>query len=231
MLRLPLYVEASKLRVLVVGGGNVGTRRALMFHDAGAKVKVVSLVFSDKLRKAAEKSDRLELLRINAFDQEEMKRLTNWANVVVIATDNPELNKMVSRIARQNDCLVNNATDASDADIVVPFEVTVDGIRVAVTTEGKAGVVARIASERIKNLLEKDVELLTMMKAMSKAKEYMKEKIGKAKDRLPLYFEIEKDKVFREHAKRGDVEGAWRRAKELVDARIEELQRSSQRSF
>ena len=220
-MRIPLYVEVEGRNVLVVGGGNVGTRRALKFLEAGANVRVLSKEFSSRLVEKSREEQRLQLIRADASNPGEVESLVRWADIVVLATDNLELNRRISRLARKYGRLVNNATDASDTEVVVPFELEVNGIRVAVTTEGRAGVVARLAAERIKNLLESDVELRTLMEVMSRAKEYMKKVIGSPKKRFPIYFELADDEKLRSLARQGRAEEAWLRAKEIIDSKAE----------
>ena len=220
-MRIPLYVEAEGRNVLVVGGGNVGTRRALKFLEAGANVRVLSKEFSSRLVEKSREEQRLQLIRADASNPGEVESLVRWADIVVLATDNLELNRRISRLARKYRRLVNNATDASDTEVVVPFELEVNGIRVAVTTEGRAGVVARLAAERIKNLLESDVELRTLMEVMSRAKEYMKKVIDSPKKRFPIYFELADDEKLRSLARQGRAEEAWLRAKEIIDSKAE----------
>lgn len=218
-MRIPLYIEMEGRNILVIGGGNVGTRRALKFLKSGANVKVVSKEFSPILMEEAGRESRLHLVRANASNPEKLESLVEWAHIVVLATDNLELNRRISQLARKLGKLVNNATDASDTDIVVPFEAEVEGIRVAVTTEGRAGVVARLATGRIEEMLRNDGELRTLMKVMSRAKEYMKKVISNPKERFPIYFELADDQELRSLARQGKAEEAWRRAKEIIDSR------------
>ena len=221
-MRIPLYIEMNGRNILIIGGGNVGTRRALKFLEAGANVRVVSKEFSPSLREAAKKEPRLQLVQIDASNPERLESLIEWAHIIVLATDNLELNRRISQLARRLGKLVNNATDASDTDIVVPFETEVDGIRVAVTTEGKAGVVARLATERIKEMLQNDIELRTLMDVMGRAKEYMKTVISSPKKRFPIYFELADDQKLRNLARQGRADEAWIRAKEIIDSRAVE---------
>ncbi len=206
----------------MVGGGRVGTRRALKFLDAGATVTVASLDFSSELLERSGEP-RLRLVRIDvSSDHDVLRRLVEQSDLVVVATSSPDLNKHVFELAHEAGKLVNDATDAGRTDVIVPFEAEINGIRVAVTTEGRSGVVARLALSRIQEFLKRDVELATMLEAMCRAKKYMKEKIREPWRRIPLYFEIERDEVFRKHAVMGDVEAAWSRAKEIIDQHVEE---------
>ncbi len=221
-MRIPLWVEASALRVVVFGGGRVGTRRALRFHEAGARVTVVSMEFSNELLEAARKSDRLRLIKgdVRSLDLDEVLR---GAQIAVIAVPDEEARRLIWEAAKRNNVLVNDATNASVTEVVVPYEAVVNGLRVAVTSEGRSGVTARHALRKIVELLEKDVELKTMLEALWWAKRYMKRVIPDGRLRFPIYFEIEKNPEFIDAVKRGDVQGAIEAAKRVIDEHVTRL--------
>jgi len=64
-MRIPLFIEFEGKRVLVIGGGGVGTLRAKKFLEAGASVKVLSLDFSDELKELS-REGRVELVKGDA---------------------------------------------------------------------------------------------------------------------------------------------------------------------
>ncbi len=209
------------LKILVVGGGAVGTRRALWFHDAGAVVKVVAKEFSVDLEKTAAKSHRLELIKADVLaDENLVEKLVNWADIVVIATDNPGVNEAIWKLAVRHRKLVNDATNAERTHIVVPYTAEVWGLRIAVTSEGKSGVAARRARDRIVKCLESDEELKTLYETMVRVKKMLKEKIREPKKRIPLYFAIEADKEFKKAIKDKDVEKAMKRAMEIIEEKL-----------
>ena len=192
MARLPLWVEVSGRRVLVVGAGRVGTRRALMFAEAGAAVRVAGLEFSPELVDAAERG-LLETVRLDASREEDLLPHVEWADIVVIATSVPAVNDAVWRVARRLRRWVNDATDASRTEIVVPYRASFLGgaLEVAVTTQGRSGVVARHAMERIKACLEADRELEALYEAMWRVKPVLKSIISDGRARFPVYFRVE----------------------------------------
>ncbi len=223
-MRIPLWIEASALDVLVVGGGRVGTRRALRFLEAGARVTVLSIEFSRELLEEAERNPRLRLVKGDARSVD-LGSLLEGKHIVVIAVPDEETVRLVWSEAKKRGVLVNDATDASRTEVVVPYEAVLfnGGLRVAVTSEGRSGVTARHALEKIKRCLEGDRELETMLEALWWAKRYMKSVIPDGRARFPVYFEIERDPAFIEAVKRGDVEAAIEAAKRIIDRRASEL--------
>ncbi len=215
-MRIPLYIEFEGKRVLVIGGGGVGTSRAKKFLEAGARVRVLSLKFSDELRRLAEEG-RVELIEGDASDEKLLRRLISESDLVVVAIPTLKLNDTITRIAKEHRVLVNLANDADRTEVVVPFEGEVEGIRFAVTTEGKSGIVARKVKEAFKKLLEEDEETIFFLKAMDHLKRFMKSHNVPVHLRMKLYFVISSDPEFRRLVREGRVEEAQNLAERLVE--------------
>ncbi|AGK60630.1 siroheme synthase, N-terminal domain protein [Archaeoglobus sulfaticallidus PM70-1] len=214
-MRIPLYIEMSDKNVLIIGGGGVGTSRAKKFISAGANVKVLSLDFSDEL-KSLEKENKLELIKASAYDSNILEKLLEWANIVTVATEDLGVNDVVKKIARNKKCFLNFANDSRETEVVVPFEGEFEGIKFAVTTEGKSGVVARMVRDSILEMLKKDDEIISLLKAMDYLKRYMKSEKVPVDLRMKLYFEVSSDEKFRNLVREGKVEEAKLYAEELV---------------
>jgi len=213
---LPLFIDLSGKRVVVFGGGSVGTRRALEFARAGAKVTVVADRFSQELEVAA-RGGALELIRASLSPGDDVTGYLRGALLAVIATSDQALNGYLARRARELGVLVNNATEASEGDVVFPFRAEpLPGLHIAVTTLGASGVAARWARDRASKCLSSDNELRTLLEAMSAFKRELKARVPDVRRRLELYFKVESDQVFRSLVASGDVEAALRRALEVA---------------
>ncbi|WP_457590934.1 precorrin-2 dehydrogenase/sirohydrochlorin ferrochelatase family protein [Geoglobus sp.] len=202
-MRIPLYIEFSGKKVLIIGGGGVGTSRAKKFLNAGAVVRVLSLDFSDELRGLD-----VELVRGDARDRVILEEHIRWCDLVTVAIPDTGINDTVIELAREYRVLVNLANDAERTEVVVPFDGEVDGIKFAVTTEGKSGVVARAVRDRFLQILRKDEEILNLLKAMDFLKKHMKENDVPVSVRMKMYFAISSDEEFRRLVSEGRVEDA-----------------------
>ncbi len=89
------------IEVVVVGGGRVGTRKALSFHDAGASVKVIASRASDTLLAAV--GPRFTVVEKSYGGPDDI----GAAEIVIAATDDPGVNAAVARDARGLHRLVN----------------------------------------------------------------------------------------------------------------------------
>ncbi len=214
-MRVPLYIEFHGKKVAVIGGGGVGTTRARKFINAGADVTVYSLQFSDELQKLSEEN-KVKLVKTD-ISKLDFESLLEEYNLVVVAIGEKEYNEKILNIAKKTKTLVNLANDAEKTEVVVPFEGGKDGIRFAVTTEGKSGVVARKVKNAFQKLLEENDEIFYFLKAMDHLKKYMKAREIPINVRMKLYTAVSTDKKFRKLVSEEKVDEARKYAEELVE--------------
>ena len=219
-MRVPLYIELSDKKVAVIGGGNVGTNRARKFIEAGADVTVFSLEFTDELINL-EKNNLVKLVRADVSDLD-LDKIASEYYLIVVALNDREYNKRILRIARKYKTLINLANDADMTEVVVPFEGGKKGIRFAVTTEGKSGIVARKVRDMFQETLEKNEEIYYFLRAMEHLKKYMKSSGIPIDVRMKLYSIVSSDEEFRRLVKEERLEKARKYAESLVDRYVRE---------
>jgi precorrin-2 dehydrogenase/sirohydrochlorin ferrochelatase len=234
-MHVALYIDLTGLEAAVIGGGNVGTRRAVLLLSSGANVTVYSKEFNQKLVDLSkEKRLVLKQLREDTAPEELVDELARKYLLVVIATNDIEFNSKLSRLLMNKGILVNNATKAQEGNTIFPFQTEIDDgrLRLAVTSLGKAGIAARKALEFCKDYLEKDNNYIRyLFVVMSKFKEILIRCIEDPKARLPLYFEVDSDNLFRTLVKEGQLEQALRRALEIAGLSTECLRDPKHESF
>src|SRR5690349_22159538 len=101
--RLPLFLDLTGRRVLVVGGGSVATRRARRAIDAGAVVTVVAPHVTDEL---AELAANVEQRPFAPADVD-----GTW--LVLACTDEPAVNEAVADAAAAAGVWCVRADDAA----------------------------------------------------------------------------------------------------------------------
>ncbi|MCE4603061.1 MAG: hypothetical protein F7B18_07750 [Desulfurococcales archaeon] len=217
MTHLPLYIDVEGKRVTIFGGGLVGERRARLFLEHGAQVVVAAERFSRGLEDLASRG-RVELVKLKIPGDEELARsLIRRSWLVVLAMSSVEANRIVAGIAMDEEVMVNNATSALEGDVIIPFRARVwEGIHLASTSLGEAGIAARRALEEAARYLESRKDLQALYHAMKTVKRIMKQEIPDPKRRFKLYFEIAEDPGFREAIERGDQGTAVERALKII---------------
>jgi siroheme synthase-like protein len=134
----PIALHGERLTVVVIGGGSVGTRKALALVDAGAQVRVISPDVSSELAEA-ERARRLSIVRASyRADQ------LDEATLVIAATDSREVNAQIAVDAHTRGKLVN-ITDFPDEGNFHTMALHRSGdVTIAVSAGGVPGAAARI---------------------------------------------------------------------------------------
>ncbi len=132
----PIFLDVRDRDCLVVGGGEVGTRKAIGLCRAGARVRVISKVFSQKLETGEKAGIRLECKSYETSD------LDN-AFLVFAATDNKVLNSRIKEEAKLRDILCNIADAPDRSDFILPSVVERGDLVCAVSTSGASPALAR----------------------------------------------------------------------------------------
>jgi siroheme synthase-like protein len=109
---IPLLVEASGLRVLVVGGGAVAARKASAFCEAGANVRVVSPAAGDEILELAQAGKLALVSRLFVPGD------VGDAELAIAATSDRATNAAVADEARAVRCLVNVADAPEEGHFV-----------------------------------------------------------------------------------------------------------------
>jgi len=133
----PLFIKTDEMKVLILGAGEVGERRASRFIQAGAEVILTGGKVSNNLQKMGAVSKPLE----------EIEELVEWAELVVIASGDQEMNNLVARLAGEK--LLNRADDPFNGNVIVPTTFSVGEVQISIFTGGKSPLMARMLRKKI----------------------------------------------------------------------------------
>jgi precorrin-2 dehydrogenase/sirohydrochlorin ferrochelatase len=145
---IPLIHDFTDERVLVLGGGPVGARKARRFATE-AEVIVLSPEFADRSFGDA------QLLRA-APDVEGVRSWIDSVNpaLIVAATDDSELNDTAEQAAADRGILINRADDTgtrSFGSVVVPATVRDDPVVVAISTGGRSPALSKYLRQQFES--------------------------------------------------------------------------------
>lgn len=147
----PLFANLQGRAVLVIGGGEVATRKVLALLKAGAHIRLYAHALSPELA---------ELMQAGRFEQLGGTFDPAWIDtvwLVVAATDDTELNQRVAAAAGARQRLVNVVDDAELSTYQVPAIVDRDPLVIAISSAGAAPMLARRLRERLERELDASV--------------------------------------------------------------------------
>jgi len=208
---LPIFIRANNLKVLVVGGGKVGSKRALKFVEYGSRVTVVALDISKEL--LDRKLENLDLIigDIESFS----KDFLNKFDIVITATNNKSLNERICNEVKRLRKLCNNPTNLESSSFIFPIFYDDSEIAVAITTFGKSSLTAKVILNRVMNIV-RDKSIRDLLSVMGEVKSILKERINDPSKRFKLYQVIFNDPLFERFIFEGDKFRAFKRAEEII---------------
>jgi precorrin-2 dehydrogenase/sirohydrochlorin ferrochelatase len=143
----PLFLDVTGKECLVVGGGSVAERKALMLLKFNASVTVVSPKVTKKLASLADRGALHLLLR--GYRPGDLDNVS----VVFACTDDRDTNGTVREDAVKKGVLINVVDKPKECDFIVPSIIRKGDITIAISTSG----VLPMASKKIRQAIEKTV--------------------------------------------------------------------------
>ena len=113
MAYFPMFVDITDTNCLVVGGGEVALRKVNVLLDFGAKVHVIAKEISMELAALSEETDHLllEQREFTPLDLQDRK-------LVVVATNDNELNAQISMMCNEGGIPVNVVDDKDKCSFI-----------------------------------------------------------------------------------------------------------------
>ncbi|WP_438403409.1 siroheme synthase CysG [Aeromonas veronii] len=144
---LPIFCRLDNKPVLLVGGGEVAERKARLLLDAGAQLTVVAPELDPELAELAANGS-IEWLA-GKFAPAQLTG--KW--LVVAATDRREVNALVYQSANRARIFANVVDDPKRSSFIMPSIIDRSPLMVAISSGGKAPVLARLLREKLEALL------------------------------------------------------------------------------
>ena len=144
----PIFLDVTDRPVLLVGGGHVALEKIGKLVDHGARVTVVAPELIPEVRSYVEDG------RAGLIERPFLSGDTAGSYLVMVATDDGEVNRRVADEARAAGILVNAADDASNCDFILPSLVRRGELAIAASTGGTSPAMARWLRERLEDFLD-----------------------------------------------------------------------------
>jgi uroporphyrin-III C-methyltransferase/precorrin-2 dehydrogenase/sirohydrochlorin ferrochelatase len=144
---LPIFIDIKQQPCLVIGGGDIALRKINLLLKANAAITCVSKECCDGIEKLVKdnKITRIE----KAFEATDI----NTQVLIVSATDDSNLNAQVSALAKTANILVNVVDSPDLCSFVMPSIVDRSPIVIAISSAGKAPVLARLIRAKLESTI------------------------------------------------------------------------------
>ena len=135
----PIFLKASRLEVLVIGGGYVAEEKLafLLKSSPDANVTMVAPMFRKGTIEVASKGT------VHLIEDVYKSTYLQGKHIVIATTDAPEVNKEIYKDCQEQNKLVNVADNPPYCDFYMGGIVTKGNVKVAISTNGKSPTTAK----------------------------------------------------------------------------------------
>lgn len=144
----PIFWDIRSKNIIMIGGGRITSRRLAAMADFDCRLTVIAPEISDTIQ-ALVSSGRV------AWQRGRFEALPADADMVLICTNDEQLNHEIWLLCKQNNILVNNCSNHEECDFHFPGIVRREELTVAVNAGGSAHRKAAALRRDIAALLEK----------------------------------------------------------------------------
>ncbi len=180
----PLYFDIEGRLCAVIGGGNVAERKVRALLAAGARIKVISPLATERLLRLG-RSGSIELVQ-REYRSGDLK----GATLAFAATDSSETNDQIRQEARRSGILLNVVDKPDLCDFIVPSIVRRGPITIAISTSGLLPMLSKRLRKEIAEKLSSDFVLYARRVAAFRA--FVLEHIENPTERRRIMMRIEK---------------------------------------
>lgn len=144
---LPIFMNVQDQTCLVVGGGQVASRKVNMLLRAGARVTVVSPALCQELQEMVSSGS------ITHENTEFKESHIATPAVIIAATDNEAVNRKVSELAKTRGIPVNVVDAPELCTFIVPSVIDRSPVQIAISTGGSSPVLARLLRAKLETMI------------------------------------------------------------------------------
>ena len=202
-----LFLEMKNKNVLIVGTGSVGIRRSRRFLESEANVAIVTKHIDPIIEE--------ELLSKGAkfYDNDKLDELIDWCDLVVVATDDLDLNREISLKASNK--LVNCASDIDISNVIVPSTFDIGTVKVSLYTGSRSPLMAKELRKKIQSIISSEdilnIELQEYIRSL------LKIHVESQVDRKEYMIQFKNDDNIKEFISNNDIDSAKKYVKNFIE--------------
>lgn len=179
---LPVFLNLSGRKCLVIGGGNIAFRKIRQLLKAGGKVTVVSPELCQEIKTMLDEK-KIRYIK-SGFQPDQIAGMT----LVIAATDNDEVNRQVSEVSQKHNIPVNVVDNPGLCTFIMPSIVDREPVQIAISTGGASPVLARLLRARLETMIPASFGKLAEL--MGKSREKVRKRFPVMRERRRFWEHI-----------------------------------------
>ena len=142
----PILINLQKYPCLVVGGGLVALRKVEVLLKYTTNITILSPKVCTDLVSIIKKK------KIKHFNHKYEKKFLKKFKIVISATDNSDVNKLVHDDCKKEGILINVVDTPGLCDFILPATVKRDDLTISVSSQGQAPFLAKDIKQKLEHI-------------------------------------------------------------------------------
>jgi len=151
----PVFIKLERLRLLIVGGGNVCLEKlhAVLQNSPATQITVVAPSISADVRDLAGRHPNVLLVE-RCYHPGDLA----YADIAIVAVNDRTVSERVAHDAKEKSILVNVADTPDLCDFYLSSIVRRGSLKIAISTNGKSPTIAKRLKEQINGMIPDEME-------------------------------------------------------------------------
>lgn len=165
----PIFVKPDQIHILLVGGGPIGLEKfqAIIQNNDKAHITVVATEICHEFKIIMTKHKHI------VFEERDfVESDLDEKHLVMLATNNHELNDQIRALASSRHILLNAADKPELCDFYLGSIVKKGNLKIAISTNGKSPTIAKRVKEFLQEMLPEEID--ETLELMSQLRDQLK---------------------------------------------------------
>lgn len=151
----PIYLKMHQINTLLVGAGPVGLEKlqAIIQNSPKARILVVAKEATQETIEFIAEHETVQLI-LKEFTESDL----DAKDLVILATNNDELNERIRKFASERNILLNAADKPDLCDFYLGSVVQKGNLKIGISTNGKSPTMAKRLKEFLNELLPDEID-------------------------------------------------------------------------
>ena len=145
---LPLFIDTSGKKCLIVGGGKVASRKLIPILESNMTVNMISSDIADEILEIIKNKKNFTYEQRN-FEEKDI----NDQFLIIAATNDKSINSLIAKLAKEKNILVNMAEDSIKGNVLIPSVVDRSPIKIAISSGAASPILTRLVKTKLETII------------------------------------------------------------------------------
>ena len=209
----PLFINAENKKILIIGTGEVGIRRAYRFLETKSNVNIIT--------KDIDKEIKQDLINKGAIfhNKTQLEPLIKTSHIIIAATNNHQLNQEIAKKTNKNQQLLNLPDNPTQGNTIIPSTFKIDDITISLYTNSKSPLMAKTLRKKIQKIITpQDIQNIKLQEHIRKK---LKNEIPLQKERKKIMEIIQQNNEIQQLLKENKISEAQKQAQKIISKKKE----------